>query len=342
MSPGWEELVSRARGLGAHLVGRRRLIELARAGDLVRMVALLEEATGSSLGIAPGSTPQHAELAVRRTAAFHLATLARWSRRRPDLLMPFFLDEDRRSIRALLRGAVAEAPEEERLAGLVPTPLLPERALRELASQRSVGAIAAQLSAWNHPFGSRLLGFALDPKPDLLRLDLLLSEVCITNSAAAVRRLPRGHDSRRELVAYVNDTADIENATTALQLAGQRTSLPLEEFYLHGGRYFPLKSFLAVAKSPDAASGRAVLVRILRATPLAIGRASSTRDVENTMLAARLRRAVHNARLFPLGAAPIVAFLLRLRAEVRDLGLIIWRLAAGTAPPTPSEILSVV
>ena len=107
MSPGWEELIARVCGRAAHLVGRRRLIELARAGDLVRMVSLLEEAYGSSLGVAPGSTPLQTELAVRRAAAFHLATLARWSRRHPDLLTPFFLDEDRRSVRALLRGAAA-------------------------------------------------------------------------------------------------------------------------------------------------------------------------------------------------------------------------------------------
>lgn len=342
MSPGWEDLIARVRGRAAHFVGRQRLIELARASDLVRLVSLLEEAYGSSLGVAPGSTPLQTELAVRRAAAFHLTTLARWSRQHPEILTPFFLDEDRRSVRAMLRGASEGSLEDERLAGLVPTPLLPERPLRELASQRSVGAVAARLSAWNHPFGSALLAMARDPKPDLLRLDLLLNQVCITKSLEAARRLPRGHHARRDLVAFVNDTADIENASIALQLAGQRTSLEPGDFFLRGGRHFTLESFLTVAKSPDADTGRAVLQRIFRATPFAPALAGPIRELENGMLAARVLQAVRNARLFPLGAAPVIAFVLRLRAEVRDLGLILWRLAVGATPPTPREILSVI
>lgn len=341
MSPGWEDLVARVRGLSSHLVGRRQLIELAQASDLVRMVTLLEEASGESLGVAPGSSPAQTELAVRRAAALHLATLARWSLTRTRLLTPFFLDEDRRSVRTLLRGAAAGSPSEERLRGLVPTPALPERALRELAAQRSVADIAAQLSAWNHPFGSALLAVARDPKPDLLRLDLLLNDIYITESAAAIRHAPRGHHTRRELTAYVSETADIENAMTALQLAGEPTTVAPVEFFLPGGRHLSLDAFLAVAKSPSLAVGKGLLQREFRDTPFASAFGGSLRDVEDRVFAARLHNAVRNALLFPLGAAPVIAFVLRLRAEVRDLGLIIWRLVAGAPPPTARDIVSV-
>lgn len=341
MSPGWEDLVARVRGLSSHLVGRKRLIEAAQASDLVRMITLLEEASGESLGVAPGSSPPQTELAVRRAAAAHLITLARWSLTRTRFLTPFFLDEDRRSVRTLLRGAAAGSPPEERLRGLVPTPALPERALRELAAQRSVAEIAAQLSAWNHPFGSRLLAVARDPKPDLLRLDLVLNDIYITESAAAIRRSPRGHDTRRELTSYVSDTADVENAMTALQLAGQPTTIAPEEFFLPGGRYLSRDSFLAVATSPSLAAGQALVEREFRDTPFAHAFGGSLRDVEDRVLAVRLRDAVRKALLFPLGAAPVIAFVLRLRAEVRDLCLIIWRLAAGAPPPTAREIVSV-
>lgn len=341
MSPGWEDLVARVRGASAHLLGRDRLLELARSRDLVHLVALLEEEYGNSLGVAPGSSPGQAELAVRRVAAAHIATLARWSLQRSKLLTPFFLDEDRRSVRALLRGAAAGSPEAERLAGLVPTPTLPERALRELATQRSVAEIAALLSAWDHPFGSRLLSATRAPHPDLLRLDLIVNEIYVAQSAEAVRRSPRGHDTRRELKEFVSDTADIENATTALQLAGQRISIAPETLFLPGGRHLSLETFLEVVKSPGATTGRVLLQRAFRATPLAPAFAGLAGNVEDGIQAARLRHAVRNALRFPLGAAPVIAFVLRLRAEVRDLCLIIWRITAGAPPPTAREILSV-
>lgn len=341
MSPGWEDLIARVRGLTSHLVGRERLIELARSSDLVHMVTLLEEAYGKSLGVAPGSAPPQAELAVRRAAAAHLATLARWSLDRSKLLTPFFLDEDRRSVRALLRGAAAGAPAEERLVGLVPTPALPERALRELASQRSVADIATQLSAWSHPFGSRLLALAREHKPDMLRLDLLLNDIYISESAAAIRHAPRGHATRRELATYVSDIADIENAMTALQLAGQRITIAPGEFFLPQGRHLDLEVFVAIAESPDVAAGRALVQHAFRATPFASAFSGSPRDIEDGILTLRLRDAVRNALLHPLGAAPVIAFVLRLRAEVRDLCLILWRIAAGAPPPTTREIVSV-
>jgi vacuolar-type H+-ATPase subunit C/Vma6 len=341
MSPGWEELIARVHGLTAHLVRRDQMIELARSKSLGPVMTRLEETHGHSLGVGPGATPAQAELAVRRAAAGHLATLARWGPPKSGLLTPFFLDEDRRSVQALVRGAIAEVPEVERISGLVPTPALPERALRELAAQRSVAGIAALLSAWNHPFGSRLLALARDAQPDLLRLDLMLSEAWILESATAVRRSPRGFDARRQLIGFVRDTADTTNAMTALQLAGQRTGVAPGEFFLPMGQHLGRETFLTAAQAPSAATAQVILERAFRATPLARAFAVPTRHIEDGILAARLRHAVRSALRSPLGAAPVVAFMLRLRAEVHDLCLIIWRLAAGAAPPAPREILSV-
>ena len=341
MSPGWEELIARVHGLSTHLLGRDRMLEAARSKSLSHLLTLFEEAHGASSGVGPGATPAQAELAVRRAAAAYLATLARWSPPQSRLLAPFFLDEDRRSVRTLARGALAEMPEEERISGLVPTPALPERTLRELASQGSVAEIAALLSAWNHPFGSRLLPFARQPKPDLLRLDLLLNDAWITGSADAVRRSPRGFDTRRQITGFVRDTADDTNALTALQLAGQRFGIDPGEFFLSMGRHLGRETFLAAARAPSTTTAQAILERAFRGTPLARAFAGQSRNIEDRILVARLRHAARNALRFPLGAAPVVAFVLRLRAEVRDLCLIIWRLAAGAAPPSPGELLSV-
>ena len=341
MSPGFEEVVARVHGLSGHLLGRARLVDVARSRSLVRLVSELEAAFGSSLGVAAGVTPGQAELAVRRAAAAHLATLARWGPPRSFLLTPFFLDEDRRSVRTLLRGAIAGAAEEERISGLVPTPLLPERALHALASERTVSGIAALLSAWNHPFGSRLMAYSRDPKPDLLRLDLLINVAWITASADAVRRAPRGFDTKRELTSFVRDTADAANAMTALQVAGQSISIAPDELFLPIGRQLARDTFLRATRAPSVTAARAILGRAFRGTALEPAFARSTRDFEDAVLGARMMRAIRSAWRTPLGAAPIVAFMLRLRAEVRDLCLIIWRLAAGAAPPSPDEILSV-
>lgn len=339
MSPGWEDLVARVRGRSAHLLGRDRIPGIARARDLVQFIASLEDLHGS-LGIPAGAQPADAELAVRRIAARHLLVLGRWGLGRLRFLTPVLLDEDRRSVRAMLRGAVAVSPAAERLAGLVPTPSLPERALRDLAAQHTPADIAARLSAWNHPFGSPLLPATRTPVPDLLRLDQLLNERYAVESVAAVRRAPRGHDTRRELVAYVSDIVDIENAMVALQFAGQQHGIAPQALFLPGGRSLPRTVFLSTATSGGVAEARALLEQAFASTPFARVFALGVRSMEDAVLSVRLRAALRDAIRFPLGAAPVIAFVLRVRAEVRDLCLIIWRLAAGAAPPAPRDLLS--
>ena len=146
MKARWEDLATRARGLATHLLGRADLDGLARAESLDALADVLR-----ARGFLPAggpATPGALELAVRRMAGARLAVLAAWGHARNTLLAVVFEDEDRRSLRALLRGAVRAAPPEERLAGLIPTPGLPERALAELAGQPTPGAIAALLTAW--------------------------------------------------------------------------------------------------------------------------------------------------------------------------------------------------
>lgn len=340
MSPGWEDLVARIRGAAGHLLGRDRLVELARARDLVHLVAMLEESHGESLGVAPGASPADAELAVRRLAAEHLATLARWGLGRLRFLDPFLLDEDRRSMRALVRGAVAGSPEAARMAGLVPTLRLPERALHELAQQRTPADVAALLSAWNHPFGSALLAATRSPATDLLRVELALNEAWARESAVALRHAPRGHGTRRDLAAFVTEAADVENALTALQLAGQRTSIPHDALFMPNGKVLTRAVFLEAAASPSVEAAQATVARAFHDTPMARAFDGPLREIEERVLAARLRVAVKNSFRYPLGAAPVVLYVLRLRAQVRDLCLIIWRLSTGAPRPVARDFLS--
>ena len=224
MNSSWVDLVARVRGLSGHLLGRSQLVDIARSRDLIQVAASLDEAYGPASAIVAGSSADQLENAVRRAAARYVRTLTRWCGSRVRYLEPLFLDEDRRSVRAVLRGAAAGTSSAERLAGLVPTPALPERALEELASQATVYDVVALLLSLGHPLGAVLLEEAKRPHPDLLRLDLALNSEYAKRSVRAVRRAPAGDSVRRDLTQLVRDTIDLENASTALQLAAQRSS----------------------------------------------------------------------------------------------------------------------
>lgn len=342
MSAGWEDLVARVAGASTLLLGRPRLLAMTQVKDLPRLATELETAYGSSFQAQPGMTPDQLELAVRRVGAGHLRTLARWSARRAKMLWPLFLDEDRRNVRALLRGAAAGTSSAERQMTLVPTPGLPTGALEELARQESIAGVVGLLLAWGHPFGAELLPLAREAQPDLLRLDAALNFAYVSLAADAARHARRPDSTRSALLDFVADTADSENASTALQLAGQRSTLSHEALFVEHGACLNLNTFLAIAASPDVPTARSALVRALNESRLArVFEQHPALSFEDAVLATRLRTAMRRSLLAPLGAASVLSFFLRIRAEVRDLSLIIWRLAAG-APALPPAMLVTV
>lgn len=339
MKRGWEDLVARVRGLTTHLLGRERLAQLARARDLLSLAAALEELGGGSWARAQRApTAEELELMVRRMAAAHLRIVAMWSGDRITLLDPLYLDEDRRSVRALLRGAASGAPPDARIAGLVPTPALPERALEELASQRSIAAVCSLLAVWGHPFGAALLAPSRAPKPDLFRLELLVNKVYAERAVAAARANSRKDGARRDMLAFVRQVIDRENAWTAVQLAGQRAGAPAQELFVGGGDRLTPETYLQAASADTRARAVAILAKAFTGTPYARVFERSPESLEDAALAAELRHTTDAARRSPLGIAPVIAFFTRLRAEVRDLRLIIWRLTAH-APPGSAELL---
>jgi len=123
------DINTRARGLRTHLLPASDLERLARATSLF---VLQRELSG--LGYLRSDTPATAmslEKAIRRHAAAQMTILERWcTDDRRTILAVIFEDEDRRSIQAILRGAQQGTATEARMAGLVPTRSLPERALR--------------------------------------------------------------------------------------------------------------------------------------------------------------------------------------------------------------------
>jgi len=339
MRAGWEDVVARVRGLTTRLLGRERLAQLARSRDLLSLAVALEELGGGSWASeqrAPSA--EQLELMIRRMAAAHLRIVALWSADRVRLLDPLYLDEDRRSVRALLRGAASGAPAEARLAGLVPTPALPERALEELAGQRSIAAVCSLLAVWGHPFGTALLAPSRTPKPDLFRLELLINNVYAERAMTAARAMSRRDGARRDMMAFVGQVIDRENAWTAVQLAGKTAGARVDELFVGGGDHLSRETYLRAASADARARALAILDRAFSGSPYARVFKGSAESLEDAALTAELRSTTGAARRSPLGIAPVIAFFTRLRGEVRDLRYIIWRLAAQ-APPGGAELL---
>lgn len=319
----WVDVVARAKGLSTGLLSDRQLGELARCRDLAEVADRL-----TSWHVIPAGAEAEAralELAIRRLAGARLRLVARWSGARVALLAPLFEDEDRRSIRAMLRGAAAGAPAEQRLAGLVPTPALPARALEALASRGDVAAVAAQLAAWSNPYGSVLLEEARRQQPDLFELEMELTRAW---AGRARRVAPR---CGRAMRVFVSRIVDLENAWTAVLLAEQETSHHRASRFVDGGTLLPRDAFVLAADARSAREAGAVLVRLLRPSPIAPA-LSPGPGAEERALRALIREQRDIARLDPLGPAPIIELLLRSRGENLALRRIIWGITLG-APP---------
>lgn len=341
----WPALLARVAGLRSRLVRRDDLDLLARAPDLPALARAFTER-----GVLPETPADAAQLeaALRRRTARWLTLLARWHgglpRRWRDVLDPVFADEERRGIRALVRGAAAGLPAEDRLAGVLPTPALPERALRELAGQPTVSAVVALLVAWGHPFGAALREESLRPQPDLLRLDVALTQAWAAQGRDRLKRALPGVPMREELAQWLRDRLDVENALTALVLAGERATREPVDYFAEGGEHLPREAFLAAAGA--AAPGDAA---VMLATGALAGtetgkvlerNATRLARLEDELLAASLRTWRQRARTQSLGLAPVLAAFLALRAEARDCRRLTWSISLGAPPALPDDLVS--
>lgn len=320
MTPTWGALNARVRGLTGRLLGRARMRALAQCRDLATLAHQLE-----ALGYAratPEAKPSPASLdhALRRVAAARLRVLALWSGPRVEGLAALFEDEDRRSLRAILRGAVAGAAPEKRLASTLPTPSLPERPLAELARQPTAAAVAALLLAWENPYGSAIWAEARRPQPDLFALELALSR---RFAERALRAAPR---AGRDLVGYVRETIALENVWSALALAGQPAGAHAAQCFLEGGAFLDRGRFIAAAETKDPEAATMILKSALADTRFASlpDSPSEWPTLEDYALRIQTIGWRRAARRNPLGVAPVIAYWLRLRAEVRDLRRLIW------------------
>ncbi|HVZ78620.1 MAG TPA: V-type ATPase subunit [Gemmatimonadaceae bacterium] len=299
---GREALVTRARGLSTHLLPASALGEMAALSDLRALAdALVQHGYLTRPPDAPPATARDLELAIRRAQALCVATLVRWCPPPRHELAPLLEDEDVRSLRAIIRGAAAGEPALRRLAGLMPTPSLPAAALDELAALDDLGAIAATLAAWGHPFARPVLDASRRPQADLFALE---QEVVRTWAERAVRAARHADDALRR---YVRATVDRANRRIARVLALHRVDAAAGSLFIPGGEAVRMDDLVTAQRSHDAQFLDARL---------------------SPMLPEFRRRALQE----PLSLAPVVTLFLRLRQERHALLRIIWGIALGMPP----------
>jgi len=326
MSTDFTAADARARGLAAHLFTRTELETLA-GHDGPALARAVGHSPKLFAPVTEGASTLELERVLHLTARHHLCTLARWEGAAP-VLNVFYADQDRRSLRAMFRGSLATAPAEERLAGLIPTPTLAERVLSELARQPTPALIAAHLFALGHPAAPRLLPLTQPAHPDLLLLELALTQAYAQRATHAAKR---GDEHLRRFVALRLDVANVQSAL----LLSQAREVEAEPCFVEGGGAFLLPSFLAVVgKGGEGAMRR--LRDALEGTPLAPLAADVAADaarVERAAFSLALAQERLASRREPLSSAPVLHFLLRLEAQGRDLRRILWGAALG-APAT--------
>lgn len=335
MSPTLDAVTVRARGVATHFLRRATLQQALETPDLESLARLLQDA-----GLPPVGRPlTHGglELATRRWAAAHLARLARWLPERPDLGDVLFGEEDRRSVRAMVRGAAAGVPLEGRLAGLIPTPRLPERLLRELAAQATVPRIAALLVSWGHPLGTPLLETAVGDEPDLFVSERALTSASLAALARAGRRLGGGFNR------WARATIDLENVLVALLAARRSPGEPMDDFLVPGGD-IPATRIATATRAASTDAAVTALLALLPPGPVVDAMRQHADDptgLDDAILAARMVELRQRTRLDPLDAAAVLGFALRLRAQVILVRQAIWRLALGATIRPHAQLLEV-
>lgn len=314
------DINTRARGLRTHLLPAGDLERLARVTGLL---ALQRELSG--MGYARSDAPATAaslEHAVRQHAAGQMALLDRWcTAERRGTLAVLFEDEDRRSIQSILRGAAQGTASETRMSGLVPTTSLPERALLTLASQPTLTDVVRMLVLWNHPFGAPLVGPASGAHPSLFDMEVELQRVFARRASA------RAKEGGSQLVEYVEQLVDLMNAWSALLHFVERDPSIVDLTFVEGGRWLTqdvLRNLMSLSTQGDLERRLAWELRKSPLAPAFPGEIENLAELEGEVLRALIDWQNRAVRLDPSGAAPVIGFVIELRAELLNLRHIIW------------------
>lgn len=329
----WDDVNARARGLATHLLDREALAGLAAAPDwpalLGRLAALGYPVDDGTSGFVD---PQALDRAVTRLAMDRLTLLGRWLAKRRSVLAVVLEDEDRRTVRALLRGVAQGASPGARLRALLPTPALPARALERLVRATTMPDLVHELVRLGHPAGRALQErLATAPTPVLRDFEWTLARLFCTRAVRAAR--PGGPVVRR----FAAELVDEENVWTLLLAAPQLPGAASDAEYLPGGALLAAPRFAALRAERDSDRLLAALRTLFAGSALGgvLDRDPLTwPSLEAQAASARIAWLRSVARRDPLGPAVVLAVLERIRAEARALRAIAWGVSLGAPAPT--------
>lgn len=332
----WADVNARAKGLASHLLDEGAWRSVRSTPDLF---TLCRELARLGYPIEPGAGPRSAERTVEGVRERRQAQILRWLGPRSRHLRFILEAEDRRAIRALLRGAAAGLPPEERRGAVPPACGLSERMIERAARVGAPAECLAELAELDQPLAKE----ALDQHPRLLadwpEAPTLLGLELALVRAWAVRAVEGGKRGGPQLNRLLSLTLDLQNAWSALVLVSEPTPAP-EMLFIEGGTDLPLDVFRRTLEADEVPAVREILANELPAPmgELFADASTSLDRLERVALVLALRQQDEEARHEPLGPAPLLAFLLRLRLESRDLRGLLWARALGAPLELPEVV----
>jgi vacuolar-type H+-ATPase subunit C/Vma6 len=334
----WGAANARARGLATHLLDRPALIHAAGAGSWAATIRRLVEQGYALPDAGAELSPEEFDRATGEVQLARLRLLGRWLGGQREALAILYEDEERRILRALLRGAAEGPSPEARLRGLSPTPGLSRRAMERLARVESPALLAEALVRMGHPAGRALAQAARHSSeaapPGLWRLETALSQTFALRATRAARR------GGKEVRGFVGLLIDLENAGSLLLARDWGPEIGPDEVFLPGGTVLDRKRFAALAALPDQAGVSVALEQAFAHTPLArVFRVEGSRDFDARASSALLEWLRHESRRNPLGPGVVLWVLQRIRAEARDLRFLSAAVQLGMPPARMAESL---
>lgn len=334
MSARWEDVNARCRGLGTHLLGRAEFAAVEAAPEWRALPRLLQSHLDDA---EPPATPRELDAALLRRYGTALAVVERWLGPRRRLLRVVWEDEERRTLRALLRGAAEGASVERRLEGAVPTARLPRRLLHRLAESRTTADGLALAAGSGLPLAVAVERIKVGPgAAGMLELEAALSRAWATRAVAGAK------GGGRRLRAWVAEAIDAENLLALSVTGSWAGELPPAEAWLPGGRWLGEKPFTEIAGAADDPAREELLRKAIRRGPLraALDAAAGPAELEQRILERRTASAGVGARREPLGPWPTFSFLLRARLELQRVRRASWALAFGAGVPVASQAVA--
>jgi vacuolar-type H+-ATPase subunit C/Vma6 len=332
----WDDVNARARGLATHLLDRDTVAGLAAAPDWPTFISRIT-ALGYPLAGPAMVDPVAFDRAVSLVASRRLNLLGRWLSTRQGVLAVVLEDEERRTVRAMLRGAAQGASPGARLRAAMPTTYLPVGRLERLAHASSVPELVEDLVRAGHPAGRALQDVLRHAKvPNLQALEWALARLFSERATRAAR--PGGPVVR----GFAAELVDQENVWTLLLAAPPEGGAPADRDFLLGGSRLTLTEFARLRAERDSQRLAQGLRVLFKGTALGVALAVDPLDMPAVALRAAAARIVWLHRLGrrdPLGPAVVLGVMERIRAEARALRSIAWGVSFG-APA--STVLSLI